>query len=170
MKGLPPLRELAADRPPPRIPDHELLRRIGRGSYGEVWLARTALGAHRAVKIVYRGDFEEARPYEREYSGIRRFEPVSRSHEGLVDVLQVGRNDEEGYFYYVMELADPVNAPGPSSCEGVVQVPVWDPDAYEPRTPPFPKPGSVRRAVWRSRSRRELRRSRSCRPWPMEHP
>jgi len=134
MKSLPPLRELAADRPPPRIPDHELLRRIGRGSYGEVWLARTALGAHRAVKIVYRGDFEEARPYEREYSGIRRFEPVSRSHEGLVDVLHVGRNDEEGYFYYVMELADPVNAPSPSSREGVLQGPGWDPNTYEPRT------------------------------------
>src|SRR5262249_18507165 len=31
---------------------------------------------------------------------------VSRSHENLIDVLHVGRNDEAGYFYYVMELAD----------------------------------------------------------------
>jgi serine/threonine protein kinase len=84
------------------------LRCIGRGSYGEVWLARTTLGTFRAVKVVYRSDFEEARPYEREYSGIRKYEPISRSHEGLVDVLQVGRNDGEGYFYYVMELADAV--------------------------------------------------------------
>ena len=28
----------------PQIPDHELLRRIGRGSYGEVWLARNVMG------------------------------------------------------------------------------------------------------------------------------
>ena len=89
------------------MPDHQLLRCIGRGSYGEVWLARTALGTYRAVKVVYRSDFEDARPFEREYTGIRKFEPVSRSHAGLVDVLQVGRNDGEGYFYYVMELADP---------------------------------------------------------------
>ena len=29
-------------RPPPVIPDYDLLQRIGRGSYGEVWLARNA--------------------------------------------------------------------------------------------------------------------------------
>jgi WD40 repeat protein len=85
-----------------------LLRRIGRGSYGEVWLARSALGTLRAVKIVHRAAFEDARPFEREFKGIQKFEPISRSHEGLVDMLQVGRNDAAGYFYYVMELADPV--------------------------------------------------------------
>src|SRR3954453_9733585 len=31
------------------IPDHELLRVIGRGAYGEIWLARTVTGAFRAV-------------------------------------------------------------------------------------------------------------------------
>src|SRR4026208_1554578 len=90
----------------PQIPDHQLLRCIGRGSYGEVWLARNVMGTCRAVKGVYRDSFEDARPFERELSGIRRFEPVSRLHDGLVDILQVGRNDPEGYFYYVMELAD----------------------------------------------------------------
>ena len=88
---------------PPGIPDHELLRRIGSGSYGEVWLARSALGAYRAVKIVYRKSFEDSRPFEREFNGIQKFEPISRSHEGLVDILQAGRH--ENYFYYVMELA-----------------------------------------------------------------
>src|SRR5437867_7592758 len=86
------------------VPDHELLRQIGAGSYGEVWLARNALGAYRAVKIVYRKSFEDSRPFEREFNGIQKFEPISRSHDGLVDILQVGRQDD--YFYYVMELAD----------------------------------------------------------------
>ena len=37
---------------PPRIPYHELLHRVGRGAYGEVWLARGVTGSFRAVKIV----------------------------------------------------------------------------------------------------------------------
>jgi hypothetical protein len=90
----------------PQIPDHTLLRRIGGGSYGEVWLARNVMGTCRAVKIVYRQTFSSERPYEREFTGIKKFEPISRSHDGLVDVLHVGRNDQAGYFYYVMELAD----------------------------------------------------------------
>ena len=50
----------------PEIPDHQLLRRIGGGSYGEVWLARNVMGTYRAVKIVYRKTFSNDRPYERE--------------------------------------------------------------------------------------------------------
>ena len=94
--------------PPPPIPDHELIRLIAQGSYGEVWLARSALGTWRAVKIVHRCTFWHDHPFEREFKGIQKFEPISRSHEGLVDILQVGRGD--GFFYYVMELADDANA------------------------------------------------------------
>ena len=89
-----------------RIPDYELTRCIGSGSYGEVWLARNATGQMRAVKVVHRRTFGEDRQFEREFEGLRRFEPVSRRHPGLVQVLHVGRNEAEGFFYYVMELAD----------------------------------------------------------------
>ncbi|MBI1840104.1 MAG: protein kinase, partial [Verrucomicrobia bacterium] len=107
----------------PRIPDHELLRKIGRGSYGEVWLARNIMGTFRAVKVVYRQQFDQDRPFDRELHGIETFEPISRSHEGFVDILQIGRNDEEGYFYSVMELADPKDGTSPIN-----------PDTYEPKT------------------------------------
>ncbi len=90
----------------PNIPDHELLRVIGRGSYGEVWLGRNMMGIYRAIKVVYRKRFNERGPFERELSGIRKFEPISRSHEGFVDILHVGINEERGYFYYIMELGD----------------------------------------------------------------
>jgi WD40 repeat protein len=105
------------------IPDHQLLQCIGRGSYGEVWLARNSMGVYRAVKIVYRKAFENERPFQRELSGIRKFEPISRSHEGFIDVLHVGINEAEGYFYYVMELGDDQSA-GQN----------FDPADYLPRT------------------------------------
>ena len=92
----------------PFVADHELLRRVGVGAYGEVWLARSVTGIRRAIKIVWRKSFEHERTYEREFAGLKKFEPLSRQHPGLVDILHVGRNDPEGYFYYVMELADDV--------------------------------------------------------------
>jgi WD40 repeat protein len=101
-----PSQEPGDNLPPVAIPDHDLLRCIGKGSYGKVWLARNRMGVFRAVKVVYRDSFNDARPFEREWSGIRRFEPVSRSHQGFMDVLHVGIEPERGYFYYVMELGD----------------------------------------------------------------
>src|SRR5437016_10902441 len=95
---------------PPLIPDHELIRLIGRGSYGQVWLAKNAVGTLRAIKVVYRATFEKAEHFEREFNGLKKFEPISRSYDGFVDILQLGRNDPAGYFYYVMELADDQNA------------------------------------------------------------
>src|SRR6185503_97203 len=62
-------------------------------------------GALRAVKVVWRSHFASERPYEREFHGIVQFEPISRSHPGVVNVLHVGR-DDAGCFFYVMELAD----------------------------------------------------------------
>jgi tetratricopeptide (TPR) repeat protein len=117
------------------IPDHELIVRIGGGSYGEVWLARNALGAFRAVKVIDRRNFEDDRPFEREFSGIQRFEPISRSHDGLVDILQVGR--QKDYFYYVMELADGArtNAGSPSvASANNPESSIPNPESYVPRT------------------------------------
>ena len=107
----------------PIVPDHELIRLIGSGSSGQVWLARNALGTYRAVKIVQEQMFKHRRPFEREFNGILKFEPVSRLHDGLVDILQVGRNEAAGYFYCVMELAD-----------DVITGPTIHPATYSPRT------------------------------------
>ena len=47
--------------PPPVIPDHEMIRLIGHGSYGQVWLAKNVVGTLRAVKVVYRATFDETK-------------------------------------------------------------------------------------------------------------
>lgn len=87
-------------------------------------MALSVTGAYRAIKIVAREDFQFEKTFEREFEGIKHFEPISRAHPGLVDVLHVGRSFEENFYYYVMELADDRHAaPG-----------VFDPYSYEPRT------------------------------------
>ena len=60
-------RTVADARPRSEVPlstadirEHELIRRIGQGAYGEVWLARNVMGTYRAVKIVYRASFDRA--------------------------------------------------------------------------------------------------------------
>ena len=105
------------------IPDHTLVRSVGRGAYGEVWLARTAIVSYHAVKVVHRQDFRTPDAYEREFKGIERYMPISLEHPGLVCILHVGRNDEAGYYYYVMEAAD-----DEMSAQRI------DPDHYVPRT------------------------------------
>ena len=108
----------------PEVPDHDILRLIGTGAYGEVWLARSVTGAYRAVKVVWREDFSDESTYVREFEGILHYEPVARGIPGVVHILHVGQSNEEfPYYYYVMELAD-------DAYTGIH----IDPDMYVPRT------------------------------------
>ena len=91
------------------VPDHTLVRCIGEGAYGKVWLARAIIGTFHAVKFVYRSAFANAAPFDREFRGIQQFTPISRSHAGFVHILHVGRKEPGGYFYYIMELGDDEN-------------------------------------------------------------
>lgn len=102
--------QLISFRDKVQIPDFRLIKRIGSGAYGEVWLAQSVTGAMRAVKIVWREDFELTKTFHREFLGIQQFEPISRGHPGLVHILHVGWNEEHGYYYCVMELADDAEA------------------------------------------------------------
>jgi serine/threonine protein kinase len=113
------------ERPGPGIavPDHEVLTQVGKGAYGEVWLARNAIGTYHAVKIIFKKKFNSESPYEREFRGVQKFMPVSGSHAGFVHLLHVGRNDAAGFFYVIMEAAD--------DCEAGRKI---DPLKYSPRS------------------------------------
>src|SRR6185503_3202812 len=92
-------------------------------------------GALRAVKVVWRSHFASERPYEREFHGIVQFEPISRSHPGVVNILHVGRDDPAGCFFYVMELADnAAEKVGSSTTISPAHSPTCSPANYSPRT------------------------------------
>jgi CHASE2 domain-containing sensor protein len=107
----------------PDVPGYELFHPpFGEGAYGKVWLARNALGQWRALKVVYLANFgQNVDPYEREFKGISKYKPVSDKHSGLLRVDFVSEK-LDGYFYYVMELGDPLE-------------PGWErePSTYRPR-------------------------------------
>jgi WD40 repeat protein len=85
--------------------DHKLIRPIGHGSYGEVWLCANILtSTPRAIKFVWRDAFDSDRPYEREFEAVKNFEPLSGLHPGVIQVLHVG--PIENGFFYIMELGD----------------------------------------------------------------
>lgn len=90
----------------PPIPDHTMLKCVGKGAYGEVWLAQDIIGSFHAVKVVYRRNFSHDGPFVREFKGVQKFTPISRQHPGLVHILHVGRNESAGYFYCIMEAGD----------------------------------------------------------------
>lgn len=102
------------------IGDHQLVRCVGEGAYGQVWLARNVIGTYAALKLVYRKKFSDDAPFEREFQGLKRFMPISSRHPGFVQILHVGKS--EGFFYYVMEPGD----------DEVTQQAI-NPDHYSPR-------------------------------------
>ncbi len=116
---------------PPRVPGYRLLRIIGIGGYGEVWLSQAKTGEYCAIKVVWREDFNHAELYAQERNGTLLYKPVSQGNYGLVPILQVGQEVAHGqkgqagreYFYCVMKLAD-----------DAVSRTLTNPDTYCPRT------------------------------------
>jgi serine/threonine protein kinase len=113
-----PVPEGGAELPPerreerPETPDYDLMPApFGRGAFGDVWLARNAVGQWQALKVVHKHSLvENSRHYEIEFHGISRYKPISDKHPGLLRVDFVSRRKGEGFFYYVMELGDALDA------------------------------------------------------------
>jgi serine/threonine protein kinase len=93
-------------REPPDVPGFDLIRPIGKGGFGEVWLATNrATGRLRAVKIIAATRSEVGDPAGREITSIIRLEAnLRRQHPNLVTIHHVG--ECPGHIFFVMDLAD----------------------------------------------------------------
>ncbi len=125
---------------PPAVPDYTLLRIIGEGSYGQVWLARGATGTFYAIKVVSRDASGDGRDFARAFRGLRHYEPISRQDESLMDVLHVGPADPESFFYSVMELADTAPEPSATGSPNPISNTPATPSEADPWGPPEPTP------------------------------
>lgn len=97
---------------------YQLIRLIGSGGFGEVWLCRSeAMGDYRAIKFISTHDSDKL---DKEYQALihyRKAVSQLRSPQ-LVSIEHVNRN--EAGLYYVMPLADGSGAEDPSD-------PAWTP-------------------------------------------
>jgi len=91
---------------PPEIPDYELILLIGEGGFGQIWMGRDVLGLHRAIKVIRYENSSSLESYQAEYHGLRHYAPFSRKYEGLIEIHHVGIREQDGFYYYVMDLAD----------------------------------------------------------------
>ena len=101
------------DSPPfpfkiPVIADYKPIRVIGTGSFGQVWIALDATGSPCALKIIHKGKFDNE-VFWKEFEGVKNYLPISRGNMGLVTILHVGKDPQENFYYYTMELADNAN-------------------------------------------------------------
>lgn len=103
----------------PEIPDFQLIREIGSGGFGSVWLAvNKATGHLRAVKLIPR----RGSGASRELASLTRLEAHARQKSpDLLPVHHVGQT--EHYLFYVLDLADDISGKVPEKDE-----------SYEPAT------------------------------------
>jgi eukaryotic-like serine/threonine-protein kinase len=90
----------------PQVPDFDLVRPLGEGGFGQVWLAiNRTTGQPRAVKIIPRARAGNGDPAGREIASLIRLEANSRCrHPNLLVIHHVGETAE--HVFYVMDLAD----------------------------------------------------------------
>jgi len=97
------------DQPPwireKKVGPWHLLGLIGRGNFGEVFLAEDPEGNRKAVKV-FAPELTDRRAFELEYNGMEHAHRLT-PHPNLVPVESVGRT--EYCIYYTMPAADALN-------------------------------------------------------------
>lgn len=102
----------------PQVPDLDLIRPIGQGGFGCVWLAvNQTTGSLRAVKVVPLQRSGGSDPAGREITSIARLESnLRRRHPNLLNIHHVGKTAQ--HLFYVMDAADDVSGRPASSDSG----------------------------------------------------
>lgn len=98
--------------PLPSIPGYAVLSPIGRGAYGEVFLAEDAAGRRVAIKVVSPRPELTDKMLQRELGGLKRFLAAAASDPHLVRIHGLIENLPCGGFAYIMELADSIHEHG----------------------------------------------------------
>ncbi len=98
---------------PPEVPDLDLIRRIGEGGFGQVWLAANrTTGRLLAVKLIPLRGNGPSDPAGREIVSLTHLEAhVGNRHPNLLAIQHVGRTAE--HLFYIMDPADDDNG-GPA--------------------------------------------------------
>ena len=111
----------------PEVPDFELIRPVGEGGFGRVWLATNRTTGHlRAIKLISLRRSGGTDPAGREIMSISRLEAnVRRQHPNLLNIYHVGKTAD--HLFYVMDAADDVSG-APASAE-----PSYQPATLESR-------------------------------------
>jgi len=94
---------------PPDVPDFDLIRRIGEGGFGQVWLAANrTTGQLRAVKVIPLCRSDRADRAGREITSLTRLEAnLRRRHPNLLNIHHVGKTTD--HLFYTMDAADDVS-------------------------------------------------------------
>ena len=94
--------------PPTQVPDFDLVRRIGEGGFGEVWVAvNRTTGQPRGVKLIPLARSSRLDPAGREIGGLTRLENgLPKGHPNLLEIHHVGKTPS--HLFCIMDLADDV--------------------------------------------------------------
>lgn len=97
------------------VPDFVLVRPIGEGGFGQVWLATNqTTGQLRAVKLIPLDVSDRVDPAGRELMSLIHLERVAQQrHPHLAAIHHVGRTPQ--HLFYVMDLADDFSGAPPSA-------------------------------------------------------
>lgn len=100
----------------PYVPGFRLLRKIGAGASGEVWIARNDVDERVcAMKVVRFNGLDSGVWFKTELKALRAFAKLDDRPDSLIEILHVGEYKDGKYLFYTMPPADGIGGVGPEA-------------------------------------------------------